>query len=69
MQIILHSCNLAEAERTLILVALAEMGDIDGAAELCGVSWIRLQRLLRAHGIIWPGASRQRPRTSKPKTT
>lgn len=69
MQIVLSSCNLAEAERVLILVALAEMGDVEGAAELCGVSWSRRQRLLRVHGIDWPGALPRRPRTPRPRAT
>ena len=60
MRIVLRNCNLAAAERTLILVALAEMGDLEGAAELCGVSWARLARLLRAHAIEWPGAAVKR---------
>ena len=42
MRIVLRNCNLAASERTLILVALAEMGDLEGAAELCGVTWARL---------------------------
>lgn len=57
MRVVLDTYNLAEAERTLILVALAEMGDVEGAAELCGVTGARLRRLLRIHGIEWPGAT------------
>lgn len=65
MRIVLHNCNLAEAERTLLLVALTEMGDLDGAAELCGVSWARLLRLLRIHGIEWPGVAVRRERRGR----
>lgn len=66
MRIVLHNCNLAEAERTLLLVALTEMGDLDGAAELCGISWARLLRLLRTHRIEWPGARVARRRSGGP---
>ncbi|HEY0139099.1 MAG TPA: hypothetical protein VGB85_33660 [Nannocystis sp.] len=62
MRIVLHNCNLADAERVLILVALAEMGDLEGAAELCGVTWARLRHLLRVHGIEWPGVGGRRRR-------
>ena len=62
MQIVLHTCNLAAAERALILVALAEMGDLEGAAELCGVTWARLRHLLRVHAIEWPGIAVKRKR-------
>lgn len=62
MRIVLYNCNLAVAERTLILVALAEMGDLEGAAELCGVTWARLHHLLRVHAIEWPGAAPKRTR-------
>ena len=66
MRIVLRNCNLAASERTLILVALAEMGDLEGAAELCGVTWARLQRLLRVHAIEWPGATVKRTRRQRP---
>ena len=62
MRIVLHNYNLAAAERALILVALAEMGDLEGAAELCGVTWARLRYLLRVHAIEWPGVAVQRTR-------
>ena len=53
MRVVVDTCNLAEVERTVIIVALAEMGTLAGAAELCGVSWTRLRRLLRRHRIAW----------------
>lgn len=59
MRIVLDTCDLAEAERTLIIVALVEMGTMEGAAELCGVSWGRLCRLMRRHRIEWFGGSRR----------
>lgn len=66
MQIVLDTNNLAEAERILILVALAEMGDLAGAAELCGVALTRLRRLMSKHAIEWPGVP-LRPR--KPRAS
>jgi len=57
MRIVLSTCNLARVERAVILAALAEMGDIEGAAELCGVTWTRFQHLLALHAIAWPGAT------------
>lgn len=68
MRVVLDTCNLAEAERTLILVALTEMGDVEGAAELCGVTGARLRGLLRLHGVEWAGAARVRS-TPAPRRT
>ena len=53
MRVVLDTCNLAEAERTVIIVAFVEMGTLAGAAELCGVSCMRLRHLLRRHRIEW----------------
>jgi transcriptional regulator with GAF, ATPase, and Fis domain len=53
---VLESCNLAEAERTLVVAALRKTGSIVEAAQLLGVTRRAVNRLIIKHQIAWPMA-------------
>jgi molybdenum-dependent DNA-binding transcriptional regulator ModE len=54
---VLESCNLAGAERVLVVAALEEGGSVAEAARLLGVNPRAAQRLIIKHRIEWPRAS------------
>jgi transcriptional regulator with GAF, ATPase, and Fis domain len=56
---VLESCNLAGAERVLVVAALEEGGSVAEAAQLLGVTRRAVNRLIVKHRIEWPKAPRQ----------
>ena len=55
-QVALESLNLADAVRTLCIVALNHASAVDDAARLLGISRYALYRLIKKHGIVrWDG--------------
>lgn len=53
-RIVLPDLNLENAERLLVIEALAHTGSMVEAAQLLGVSRGRLARMIVKHRIEWP---------------
>lgn len=56
-RIVLDSMNLADAERLLVIEALAYAGSIAEAAQLLGITRRAVSRAIIRHRIEWPRAA------------
>ena len=52
--VLLPDLRLGRAEKQLVEEALARTGGMRLAAQLLGISMVRLRSAMKRHGIVWP---------------